>query len=153
MATSTRNGGFARGKNSPRAPVRRSIRPANPAQAPVKRANGNAPADAKPEPKIIFQKYFKSVGTRTYASQVKELPNGNHLLVLTEGKRDQETGELRKSRVFIYGEDFTSFFRLLHETAAFIRANPLPEEVRKRRERFWAKKAREAQNAGRRRDQ
>jgi hypothetical protein len=43
----------------------------------------------KPEPKILHQSYFKSVGPRTYASQLKELPNGNHLLVLTEGKRDQ----------------------------------------------------------------
>ncbi|MGA2582555.1 MAG: DUF3276 family protein [Tepidisphaeraceae bacterium] len=92
----------------------------------------------KPEAKIVFQKFFKSVGPRTYAAQVKELPNGNHLLVLTEGKRDKETGEIRKTRVFLYGEDFTAFFRMLGETAAFLRAHPLPEEVRKRRDKFWA---------------
>jgi hypothetical protein len=117
------------------------------------KSNGNgasrsAAGGAKPEPKILFQKFFKSVGPRTYAAQVKELPNGNHLLVLTEGKRDSETQEVRKTRLFIYGEDFTALFRLLHETAAFIRANPLSEEVRQRRDRFWARKNRESDKRG-----
>jgi hypothetical protein len=111
-----------------------------PAAAP---SNG-AKNGTKPEPKILFQKYFKSVGPRTYAAQVKELANGNHLLVLTEGKRDPESGDVRKTRLFVFGEDILAFFRLLHETAGFIRANPLPEEVKKRREKFWAKKNREA---------
>src|SRR5689334_22548662 len=53
---------------------------------------GTAAATAKQEPKILFQKFFKSVGPRTYASQIKEAGNGNHFLVLTEGKRDEETG-------------------------------------------------------------
>jgi len=105
------------------------------------KTNGNSKVNGKPEPKVLFQKFFKSVGPRTYATQIKELSNGNHLLVITEGKRDEETGEVRKTRVFVYGEDFTAFFRLLHETAAFIRANPLSEEVRHKRDRFWAKKA------------
>ena len=106
-----------------------------------KPANGANHSDAeKAEPKILFQKYFHSVGPRTYAAQVKELSNGNHLLVLTEGKRDKETGEVRKIRLFIYGEDFVSFFRLLHETAGFIRSNPVPEEIRRKRAKFWAKR-------------
>lgn len=103
-------------------------------------------AAAKPEHKVLFQKFFKSVGTRTYAAQIKELTNGNHLLVLTEAKRDPQTDEVRKTRLFVFGEDFSAFFRLLHETATFIRANPLDEEVRKRRERFWAKKNRQTRN-------
>ena len=98
----------------------------------------------KAEPKILFQKYFKSVGPRTYAAQLKEAANGNHFLVLTEGKRDEATGELRKSRLFVFGEDFTQFFRLLHETAIFLRANPLSEEVRERRAKFWARKNKES---------
>jgi hypothetical protein len=105
------------------------------------KTNGNSKVNGKPEPKVLFQKFFKSIGPRTYATQIKELSNGNHLLVITEGKRDEETGEVRKTRVFVYGEDFTAFFRLLHETATFIRANPLSEEVRRKRDRFWAKKA------------
>jgi hypothetical protein len=111
-------------------------------------ANGNghkltsSAVRPKPEPKILFQKFFKSVGPRTYAAQVKELANGNHLLVLTEGKRDPKTQEVRKTRVFVFGEDFTALFRLLHETATFIRANPIPEEIRQRRASFWAKKNR-----------
>jgi hypothetical protein len=108
--------------------------------------NGKPAANGKPEPKIIFQKFFHSVGPRTYAAQVKELANKNHLLVLTEGKRDELTGEVRKTKVFVFGEDFSAFFRLLHETATFIRANPLPEEVRERRAKFWARKSRETKS-------
>ena len=96
---------------------------------------------AKQEEKILFQKYFKSVGPRTYASQIKEAGNGNHFLVLTEGKRDPESKEVRKTRVFVFSEDFSQFFHMLHETAQFIKANPMPEEVRKKRAAFWAKKA------------
>ncbi len=148
MTTSTRNAGSMQAKPSTRpaarAPavrrnaVKASLRPAEPA--------GPALAAAKPEHKVLFQKFFKSVGTRTYAAQIKELTNGNHLLVLTEAKRDPQTDEVRKTRLFVFGEDFSAFFRLLHETATFIRANPLDEEVRKRRERFWAKKNRQTRN-------
>jgi hypothetical protein len=137
-----------RPKPAPRAVVREVA----PRRVPAKPIPAPRPAPAasatppKPEPKILLQKFFKSVGPRTYAAQVKELLNGNHLLVLTEGKRDAETGELRKTRLFVYGEDFTSFFRLLHETAAFMRANPVPAEVRERREKFWARKGRNGRN-------
>jgi uncharacterized protein DUF3276 len=141
LATPTRTIGSTRDK-----------RPARPSTAAVSRRieakpsappSANPPANGKPEPKILFQKFFHSVGPRTYAAQVKELPNRNHLLVLTEGKRDRETGEVRKTRLFVYGEDFSAFFRLLHETAGFIRANPLSEEIRQKRSKFWAKKNRE----------
>ena len=98
----------------------------------------SAPA-SKAEPKILFQKYFKSVGPRTYAAQLKEASNGNHFLVLTEGKRDDKTGEVRKTRLFIYSEDFTEYFRMLHETAKFIKTNPVPEEIKRKRERFWSR--------------
>ena len=33
--------------------------------------------------------------------------------MLTEGKRDSETGEVRKTRLLVFGEDFTAFFKLL----------------------------------------
>jgi hypothetical protein len=99
-----------------------------------------AHANGKPEAKILFQKYFKSVGPRTYAAQVKEAGNGNHFLVLTEGKRDPETGEVKKTRVFVYSEDFPSYFRMLHETAQFIKAHPVSEEIKIKRQRYWAKK-------------
>jgi hypothetical protein len=96
-------------------------------------------ARTKKEAKILFQRYFKSVGPRTYAAQVKEAGNGNHFVVLTEGKRDDKTAELRKIKLYVFGEDFIEFFKMLNETAAFIRANPVPEDVKKRREKFWAK--------------
>jgi hypothetical protein len=107
---------------------------------PAKAGPSAAKAD-KAEHEILFQKYFKSVGPRTYAAQVKRATNGNHYLVLTEGKRDDATGEIRKTRLFIFGEDFLEFFRMLHETAQFIKANPVPDEVKKKRQRFWAKRA------------
>ena len=47
------------------------------------------------------------------------------------------------------GEDFSAFFKLLHETAGFIRANPLSEEIRQKRNKFWAKKSRESRAAAR----
>jgi hypothetical protein len=81
-----------RSAGKPQRPFRAPNAPApairNPKTGPFK-ANGfkGAPAN-KPEPKILFQKFFKSLGPRTYAAQVKELANGNQMLVLTEGKRD-----------------------------------------------------------------
>ncbi len=114
--------------------------------APASAANAAA---GKPEAKILFQKFFKSVGPRTYAAQIKEAANGNHFLVLTEGKRDEASGEVKKIRLFIFSEDFREFFHMLHETAQFIKANPVSEEVRERRERHWEKKAKEAKAAAR----
>jgi len=160
VPTPTRSNGSARDKRSARlsseparivptrvgATATSSSAPAESGRNGAKRpaGPGNLPAHPKAEPKIIFQKYFRSVGPRTYAAQVKELSNGNHLLVLTEGKRDEQTGEVRKSRVLIFGEDFGAFFGLLKETAGFIRANPLSEEIREKRSRFWARKNKEA---------
>jgi hypothetical protein len=90
----------------------------------------------------LFQKFFKSVGPRTYAAQVKQAANGNHFLVLTEGRRDDRTGEVRKSRVFVYSEDFVEFFRLIKSAAEFIKEHPLSPEFRRKREEFWAKQRR-----------
>src|SRR5687767_15790451 len=101
------------------APPRRGDRP----------GGGRKPAQA--EHAILFQKFFRSVGPRTYAAQVKRATNGNHYLVLTEGKRDEKTGDVRKCRVFVYSEDFVEFFRLIKAAAEFIKDNPLPEDVRK----------------------
>src|SRR5438045_222786 len=87
--------------------------------------------------KILFQKYFKSIGPRTYAVQIKEAHNGNQYIVLTEGKRDLETNEVRKTRLFIYSEDFHAYFRMLHETAQFIKTHPVAEHIKVRRQRYW----------------
>jgi hypothetical protein len=108
-------------------------------------SNGRGkPGGGEAQHEILFQKYFKSVNPqRTYAAQVKRASNDNHYLILTEGKRDDATGEVRKTRLFIYSEDFPEFFRMLQDTAHFVRDNPVPEEVKKRRKQFWAKKERE----------
>jgi len=95
--------------------------------------------DSEPsEHEILFQQFFKSVGPRTYVSQVKRANNGNHYLVLTEGKRDEKTDQVRKTRLFIFGEDFVEFFKLMKATAEFVKARPVPDEVKKKRDRFWA---------------
>jgi hypothetical protein len=91
----------------------------------------------KVEPKIIHQTYFKSVGPRTYAAQVKECGNGNHLLVLIEGKRDPASNEVRKTQLYIFAEDFDAFFGMLRESVQFIKAHPVPEAVREKRRKFW----------------
>ena len=108
----------------------RSARPALPA------GTGGTGTD---EPKILFQTFFKSVGPRTYAAQIKEAKNGNYFIVLTEGQRDRETDEVKKIRLFVYSEDFKEFFKLLGDTAQFLREHPVPEEIRARRQRYWAK--------------
>ena len=89
--------------------------------------------------KILFQTYFKSVGPRTYAAQLKEAKNGNHVLVITEGRRDSKTGDVRKIKLLVWSEDFVQFFQLLRDTATFIKSNPVPESVRRRQEKRWAK--------------
>ena len=116
---------------------------------PTRPAAAASPAPAKPEPVILFQNYFKSVGPRTYAAQVKEAGNGNHFLVLTEGKRDEGSGEVKKTKLFVFAEDFPAFFRMLHETAQFIKANPVSAEVKRKREKFWAKKSKAPAHAAR----
>jgi hypothetical protein len=106
---------------------------------PFKGNRQNSPRPASADHEILFQNYFKSVGPRTYAAQVKKAGNGNHYLVLTEGKRDEKTNDVRKSRLFVYSEDFVEFFKMIKGGAEFIKANPVPEDVRKKRQGFWAK--------------
>jgi hypothetical protein len=107
-------------------------------------ATSQRPPKPKQEPKILHQTFFKSIGPRTYASQVKELANGNQMLLLTEGRRDEVTGELRKTRLCVFAEDFPVFFNMLKESSRFIDSHPLSDEVRRRRERFWQKQAKAA---------
>ena len=120
------------------------------ASAPANAASKSSARAAKPaDHKVLFQKYFKSIGPRTYAVQIKESNNGNHYIVLTEGKRDIATNEVKKTRLFIYSEDFSPYFRMLHETAQFIKTHPVPEEIKLRRQRYWARKEAEAATAAR----
>jgi hypothetical protein len=100
---------------------------------------GRGPAAEKKEPAILFQQFFKSVGPRTYVAQVKQANNGNHFLVLTEGKRDEKTAEVRKTRLFVYSEDFPAFFRLVKAAAEFIKVHPVDPKVVAKREKYWAK--------------
>lgn len=104
---------------------------------------------SKPEPKILFQQYFKSDGRarRTYAAQVKQTAKGDHFLVLTEGRRLDDSDEVKKSWLMVFSEDFPDFFRLLHETAQFIKDHPVPPEVKQRRQRYLAKVAGERPGA------
>ena len=124
-----------------------------PAAGATRSAHAVAPAtsagSSKGDHKILFQKYFKSISPRQYSVHLKECPSGNHYLVLTETKRDPETGESKKSRIFVYSEDFSQYFRMLHETAQFIKTHPVAEEIKLKRQRYWAKKEVEAATAAR----
>ena len=125
------------------APARAKPVPAATAAAP--QAGAEKP---KPEAEILFQDYFKSVGPRTYAAQVKRAGNGNHFIVFTEGKRDEKTDEIRKTRLFVFSEDFGDFFRMLQKTAQFIRDNPVPAEVAAKRKKFWERQNGQAKSRG-----
>jgi hypothetical protein len=108
--------------------------------ATTNRPEGKGQQLKKPEPKLLHQLYFKSVGPRTYAVQLKECANGNHMLLISEGKRE-ENGDLRMTRLCVFSEDFPDFFKMLRESEAYIGAHPVPEAVRNRRRDFWAKQA------------
>jgi hypothetical protein len=100
------------------------------------------------EHEILFQDYFKSVNPqRTYAAQVKKAGNGNHYVVFTEGRRDDATGEVRKTRLFVYSEDFVAFFKMIQQAAYFIKANPVPDEVSRKRKQFWSRKGGKAKTS------
>ncbi len=86
-------------------------------------------AGDRPEAPILFQQYFKA-GPRTYAAQVKQASNGKPFLVLTEGRRQEKDEQVRKSRILVFSENFGDFFRMLQETAEFIKANRPPEDQR-----------------------
>jgi len=112
--------------------------PATASAAPAHLQTAKAAAD-KPEHAILFQKYFKSVGTRTYVAQLKVATNGNHYLVLTEASRIKGTDDIRKTRVFIYSEDFKAFFQLIAESQGYIATNPVPADIAQERATFWRK--------------
>src|SRR5688500_13748728 len=135
-------------KSSAAAAASRASHARNGTPAASSRSSAAAAAAAK-EPKILFQKYFKSIGTRSYAAHLKENDKGNQFLVLTESKRDPASGETKKTKVFVYSEDFAQYFRMLHETAQFIKAHPVSEEVKLKRQRYWARKEAEQAAAAR----
>ena len=87
-------------------------------------ADGGAEAQDRP---VLFQQFFKS-GSRTYAAQVKQAGNGKPFLVLTEGKRDPKTNDVKKSKLFVCSDDLTAFFHLLQQTASFLR--PLRQQMK-----------------------
>ena len=151
QAPANRAAVVSRPPSSPRRPGTASRRPSfrpNASRVPAGARSSSSPPAAEHE--LLFQQYVKSVNPqKTYAAQLKRAGNGNHYLVLTEGKRDESSGEVRKTRVFVYSEDFKEYFKMLQAAAVFIRANPVPDEVKKKRDRFWAKKATETCPAAR----
>ncbi|MFT3788103.1 MAG: DUF3276 family protein [Tepidisphaeraceae bacterium] len=111
-------------------------RPGNRRPAPT----GGRPANDKPDP-ILYQSWFKSVNPqRTYATQIKRARNGNRYAVVTEGKRDKQTGELKKISVYVYEEDFEALLGLFAQLADWVKKHPTPPDLRRRRAAFWAKK-------------
>lgn len=128
---------------SARRPFNRADPPSPAGRPTLGRGHPSRPADRPPDP-ILFQQFFKSVGPRTYAAQVKTAGNGNPYLVLTEGKRDDATGDVRKTRLFVFSEDFDAFLSLLRDTARWLHAHPVPDDIREQRRKFWARRAKVA---------
>lgn len=136
----SRPGASARSSGAP--PRASGAGPRTPAPNPQRftenAAPRSGPAESSPsEAPILFQDYFKSPGPRTYAAQVKRAKNDNHFLVITEGKRDEKTGDVRKNKILIFSEDFSAFFAMIEHAAQFIRANPVAPEVAQRQRKFW----------------
>jgi hypothetical protein len=115
--------------------------------SPRSKSQATSGGEKKPDP-IVFQQWFKSVGPRTYAAQMKQAKNGNYYLVLTEGKRDPKTNELIKHSLYLFSEDFRAFLDLMRATAQWITDNPLPAEVKAKRDAHWKKIAEENAKSG-----
>lgn len=126
----------AAGTNRSRAYNGPATSPSGPARSETSPSRESAPPAS--EAPILFQDYFKSMGPRTYAAQVKEARNGNHFMVFTEGKRDDKTGEIRKTKLLVFSEDFETFFRMVDNVRDFVRDNPVPAEVAEKQKKFWA---------------
>lgn len=126
------------------APVARTISTSQPRTVAPRTKKWGASAKPPAQEAVLFQQYFKSVGPRTYAVQVKRAGNGNHSFVLIEGKREEGSEEVKKHRIYVWSEDFAPFFKLLQEAVTFIKANPVPDDVKQKRDRFWNKQASDA---------
>ena len=68
---------------------------------------------------------------------MKEAGNGNHFILITEGIRDKKTGELRKTKLILFSEDFESFFNMIADTTKYVRAHPVPKEIAERQAKMW----------------
>lgn len=116
-------------------------------QSPQSRVN-NTPSGQTSDKKsaadhpILAQTYFKSIGTRTYVAQLKVASNGNHYLVLTEASRIKGSDDIRKTRIFVYSEDFKAFFDLVAQAQQSTQAHPVPREIAEERASFWRKVSR-----------
>lgn len=131
-----RSGGSQPGEPQTRESDRPS--PGRASGASFSRKSGGRGSEEKTDHPILFQQFFKSVGPRTYAVQVKKATNGNHYIVFTEGRRDDKTGDVRKTRINIFSEDFDAFFDLLRQAAQHVKANPLPPDFVAKRKKLWA---------------
>jgi hypothetical protein len=133
---------------SPRFPTQNRSKPPSPRRFAT--GNGIKERDTKrdrpPDP-ILFQTWFKSVGPRTYAAQIRRARNGNQYLVLTEGNRDKQTDEVRKTSLYVFSEDFQPLFHMLREAAQWIRSNPLSPDLVSKRQKFWQKRSDSAPRA------
>ncbi len=113
--------------------------PRNPSRFAKSTAQDAATTNARTEfghdHAILFQTFFKSSGTRTYAAPLKEASNTKPYLVVTEARRPRDSDDVRKTRLMVFDEDFAPFFRMMHEVATHLRAqqNETESEARNTR--------------------
>lgn len=105
-------------------PNPRSGRPASrgtvSAPPPPARVVSTPPRDNNSTDPVLYQKWFKT-GAQTYAVQIGADRQGRRSMILTEGRRDVQTGQVEKIRFLVGPRDLVPFFRMLHETAVFLR--------------------------------
>ena len=68
---------------------------------------------------------LKSVGSRTYFFDLKEASNGNTFLQITESRpRGEGEDGFEQSRLFVFSEDYESFFKSLGDVYRHLKAHP-----------------------------
>jgi hypothetical protein len=108
--------------------AQRAAKPAAPSpRSSAARAAGSAgkPPSKPPIKREIVKTWaFDSVGPRKYAMQIQRASNGNPLLLIVEGK-PQEDGTFRRISVYVWSEDFEKLFATLDEVRAYMREHDI----------------------------
>lgn len=65
--------------------------------------------------KTILSKTLKTQGSRTYFFDVKESAKGDKYLLISESRKNTETGKYEHHRVMVFNEDIYSFNAVLQE--------------------------------------
>lgn len=85
---------------------------------------GGGRSGGPPKRDIVKTWAFASVGPRKYALQIQKASNGNPLLLIVEGK-PQDDGTFRRISVYVWSEDFERLFAALDEVRVYMREHDI----------------------------